>query len=166
MRSTTTRPGGKKSAAATKTPRRPGRPRVGAATSASASYIKLVTTFPLVPIVDDRHLEEAARVIDGLLRRELDEWEEAYLDVLSDLVFAYEEQHHSIPRADPGAVLRHLLEANALTQSQLARDTGIAVSTVSAILSGARRPSGRHAVALGTRFNVSPAAFLSPVPAE
>ena len=38
------------------------------------------------------------------------EGEEAYLDVLSDLVKKYEDEHHPIPDASPAEVLKFLIE--------------------------------------------------------
>jgi HTH-type transcriptional regulator / antitoxin HigA len=58
------------------------------------SYLKLVTAFPLASIKSDEQLQEAQRVMDQLLaQRELEGGEELYLDALSDLVAAYEDEH-------------------------------------------------------------------------
>jgi transcriptional regulator with XRE-family HTH domain len=50
--------------------------------------------------------------------------------------------------------------ANGLTGAAIARRSGIAASTVSAILSGKRRPTPEQMVVLAAVFNVSPAPFL------
>ncbi|HEV3005416.1 MAG TPA: hypothetical protein VGX78_13200, partial [Pirellulales bacterium] len=64
------------------------------------SYLGLVLDFPLASIKSDGHFAEAQRVIDQLLARgTLDEGEETYLDALSDLVGAYEDEHHPIEPA-------------------------------------------------------------------
>jgi hypothetical protein len=57
----------------------------------AGSYFRLVRDFPLVHIRDRHHPAQAHATIDGLLRRDLDEGEAAYLDVLTDLVDVYEE---------------------------------------------------------------------------
>jgi len=57
----------------------------------SDSYFKLVKRFPLTHIRDDRHLDTALGVIDELLEKRLDKGAQEYLDVLTDLVEAYEE---------------------------------------------------------------------------
>ena len=59
------------------------------------SYLELVRTFPLASIQSEAHLEEAQNVMDRLLAQELDDGEEMYLDALSDLVAAYEDEHHA-----------------------------------------------------------------------
>ncbi len=53
-----------------------------------------------------------------------------------------------------------LLESNELSQSELARKTGIAQSTLSAVLGGSRALTREHIVALARFFGISPAAFL------
>lgn len=45
-----------------------------------SSYFRLVKKFPLICIQDDKHLEEASLVIDELLKENLDDGGEQYLD--------------------------------------------------------------------------------------
>ena len=91
-------------------------------------YFELVKRFPLTHIRDDDHLAEAEEVIGRLLTEDLDEGSQAYLDVLTDLIEAYEEEHVSIPDASEADVLRELMCANALSQSGLAKAAGVAQS--------------------------------------
>ena len=73
------------------------------------SYLGLVTAFPLVSIKSDEHLEETQKVMDQLLARgELGDAEEMYLDVLSDLVAANQDEDHAIDPASDADMLRHL----------------------------------------------------------
>jgi HTH-type transcriptional regulator / antitoxin HigA len=59
-----------------------------------ASYLELVTAFPLASIKSDEHLQEVQKVMDRLLAKgELDDGAEMYLDALSDLAAAYEDEH-------------------------------------------------------------------------
>lgn len=110
------------------------------------SYLELVQTFPLASIKSDEHLQEAQRVMDRLLAQsELDPGEEMYLDALSDLVAAYEDEHHVIAPAADGDMLRHLMEAKGVTQAQLGRDTGISKSTISEVLAG-KKPFSRQMI--------------------
>jgi HTH-type transcriptional regulator/antitoxin HigA len=110
------------------------------------SYLELVLAFPLSSIRSDPHLAEAQRVMDRLLARgELDEGEETYLDALSDLVGVYEDEHHAIAPASDAEMLRHLLEAKGVTQTQLSQATGIAKSTISEVLTG-KRPFSRQVI--------------------
>jgi HTH-type transcriptional regulator/antitoxin HigA len=101
------------------------------------SYLGLVMAFPLASIKSDEQLQEAQKVMDQLLARgELDDGEEMYLDALSDLVAAYEDEHHAIAPASDAEMLRHLMEAKGVTQAQLSRDTTVPKSTISEILAG------------------------------
>jgi len=93
------------------------------------SYLELVLDFPLASIKSDDHLEEAQKVIDALLARvTLNEGEETYLDALSDLVGAYEDEHHAIATASDADMLQHLLDAKGITQAQLGREADLAKS--------------------------------------
>jgi HTH-type transcriptional regulator/antitoxin HigA len=110
------------------------------------SYLELICAFPLSSIQNDEHLHEAQKVMDNLLAKgELDAGEETYLDALSDLVGVYEDEHHAIPPASDADMLRHLLEAKAITQAQLSQETGIAKSTISEVLSG-KKPFSRQLI--------------------
>jgi len=99
------------------------------------TYLELVLQFPLASIKSDEHLEAAQKVMDRLLvKSELDHGQELYLDALSDLVAAYEDEHHAIAPASDADMLRHLMDAKGITQAQLSRETGIAKSTISEVL--------------------------------
>ena len=101
------------------------------------SYLELVMAFPLSSIRSEEHLEEARQVMDRLLAQgELDYGEEMYLDALSDLVAAFEDEHHPIEPASDADMLRHLMDARGVNQAQLSRDAEIAKSTVSEVLAG------------------------------
>ena len=101
------------------------------------SYLELVIAFPLSSIRSEEHLEEARQVMDRLLAQgKLDYGEEMYLDALSDLVAAFEDEHHPIEPASDADMLRHLMDARGVNQAQLSRDAEIAKSTVSEILAG------------------------------
>jgi HTH-type transcriptional regulator / antitoxin HigA len=110
------------------------------------SYLGLVMAFPLASIKSDEQLQEAQKVMDQLLARgELDDGEEMYLDALSDLVAAYEDEYHAIEPASDAEMLRHLMEAKGVTQAQLSRDTTIPKSTISEILAG-KKPFSRQVI--------------------
>lgn len=109
-------------------------------------YLELVAEFPLTSIKSDEHLSAAQIVLDRLLARgQLNGGDLAYLDALSDLVAAYEDEHHAIHPPSDAEMLRHLLEAKGITQSELSRATRIAKSTVSEIVSG-KRPFSRSVI--------------------
>ena len=105
-------------------------------------YLKLVMAFPLASIKSDEQLREAHKVMDQLLAEgKLNGGGEMYLDALSDLVAAYEDEHHAIEPASDAEMIRHLMEAKGVTQSQLSRETTVPKSTISEILAGRKRLS-------------------------
>lgn len=118
-------------------------------------YLELIMDFPLTSIRDEAHLDEAQRVMDELSARvPLAEGEELYLDALSDLVAAYEDEHFPILPPSDADLLAHLIEARAITQAQLSRDTGIPKSTISEVLAG-KKPFSRQLIRkLATYFKV------------
>jgi HTH-type transcriptional regulator/antitoxin HigA len=124
------------------------------------SYFRLVKQFPLTHIRNDKQLDTAAKMIDGLLQKDLDEGAQEYLDALTDLVEAYERDHHSMPDVSEADILRELMRSNGLTQSRLAKHVAISQSTLSAVLSGARTLTKEQVLRLARSFRVSPSAFL------
>lgn len=125
-------------------------------------YLQLIEQFPLRPIRSDSDLAKATAVVGHLaVSPRLTRDERDYLDVLSDLIERYEDEHHRIePRSGPG-LLAFLLKENGLSAAQLARETGIAKSTLSAILNGRRVLSLAHVIAFCRRFRLEPSAFLA-----
>jgi HTH-type transcriptional regulator/antitoxin HigA len=127
------------------------------------SYFGLVRKFPLRPIRSDAELDQAIRVIDGLLDKEnhssLDSGEQDYLDVLGDLVERYETKTNPIPPPTDAEMLSHLIEAKGVTQATVARETGIAASTISAVLPGKRTLTRGHLAKLADYFHVDPGVF-------
>jgi HTH-type transcriptional regulator / antitoxin HigA len=110
------------------------------------SYLELVTAFPLASIKSDEHLQEAQKVMDRLLAKgKLDGGEEIYLDALSDLTAAYEDEHYAIGPASDADMLRHLMEAKGVTQAQLCRGAMIPKSTISEVLAG-KKPFSRRMI--------------------
>ena len=124
------------------------------------TYWKLVKRFPLIHLRDEAHLDEALAVLDGLLRQDRDVGAQAYLDVLTDLVAAYEDEHVVMADVSEADVLRELMRSNGLSQMELAKAVGIAQSTISAVLTGARSLTKGQVLKLASYFGLSPAAFL------
>lgn len=127
---------------------------------AMESYYGLIKGFPLIPIRDDDYLNPAIEFLDGLLCRDLDEGEEAYLEVLGDLIEAYEDEHVTIPDASEGDVLRLLMESRGITQTRLARESGVPQSTISKVLRGAGRLTRDQIETFAKYFHVGRGAFL------
>jgi HTH-type transcriptional regulator/antitoxin HigA len=119
------------------------------------AYLELLLDFPLASIKSDEQLEAAQEVMDRLLaQKKLGDGEEMYLEALSDLVGAYEDERHPIAPASDADMLRHLMEAKGVTQATLSRETRIAKSTISEVLAG-KRPFSRQMIRpLAEYFNV------------
>ncbi len=123
-------------------------------------YLDLVVQFPLRPIHSDEELEGAVKMVDSLLdRRDLALEEEDYLEVLGDLIERYESEAHPMAPVSDAEMLRHLIEANGVFQTEICSATGIADSTPSEILKGRRSLNRSHIGKLARYFNVSPDVF-------
>ena len=125
-----------------------------------SSYFAWNRRFPLTSIANHAHLVEAREVIDRLLAENLDDGGKAYLAALADLVEVHENEHERLPGASEADVLRLLMQSNDLSQASLSKATGIAQSTISAVLTGQRAMNKDHMSRLGRFFNVSPAVFF------
>jgi len=124
-------------------------------------YLELIRQFPLRPIRSEEELDQAIAVIDALV--DLDHRrpaEDDYLEVLSEMVRQYEAEHHPIPHVAEGEILRFLIESRELTQAQLAKDSGIAESTISEVLSQRRKLNRRQIGKLARYFKVEPGVFI------
>jgi len=120
------------------------------------TYFELVKEFPLRSITNLKELRSAYKVLDRLLTREpLDNGEDAYLEALSDLIAHYEEHNVELPKASDADILRHLLESNGLTQSQLSLKLNIPKSTISSLVKGSRKMNRDHIDAISKWFKVS-----------
>lgn len=135
--------------------------RKTAALTIDNRYFDLVRRFPLKSLQSEQELDEATLIINELIDRDdRSSGEDAYLDVLSDLVEKYENEHHPIPEATPAMMLEFFMEDRKLNQRALALGSGIAVSSVSEILTGRRQMTLDQMQKLGKFFEVSPALFM------
>jgi HTH-type transcriptional regulator/antitoxin HigA len=128
------------------------------------TYLRLVQELPLVSIKTEEHLDVVQAMIDRLTdKKKLDGGEQAYLEALSDLVVVYEDQHHEIPEASDADLLRHLMEAKGVTQTQLHHDTGLAKSGISEVLAG-KKPFSKNMIALfADYFHVPASVFVANI---
>lgn len=123
-------------------------------------YLELIRRFPLRRLRTEDELDDALRVIDSLIDQpRLSRPEDDYLDVLSDLVIAYEEVHYPETPVSDADMLQFLLEAKCVTQAQAAKGAGIAESTISEVLSGKRKLNRRQIGKLARYFHVEPGVF-------
>jgi antitoxin component HigA of HigAB toxin-antitoxin module len=122
----------------------------------------LVAKFYLLkPIHTKGDYNRAMHIIEILAgRTDLNKDQEAYLESLSILVEAYENEHFEIePKSSPLETLTFLLEENGLTGSDLGRILGQR-QLGSKILRGERDLSKAHIKTLADYFSVDPGLFL------
>jgi len=124
------------------------------------AYRRLRRFVPLGVLRSDKDYQEAVAILDKILDeigqdegRPLAELAEA----LALFIQSYEEAHAEIPEATGPEVLRSLMEAHGLTQSELPEIGSQGI--VSDILSGERELNIRQIRRLAKRFGVSPAMF-------
>ena len=119
---------------------------------------------PLRPIRNEADLDRAQEIADRLAvldSRTRDQ--EDYLQTLSLLIEAYEDQHHAIETSDldPIALLRSLLESHTMSASDFGRLLGNR-SLGPAILRGDRQLSKSNILVLCKHFAVGAELFLKP----
>ncbi len=131
-------------------------------------YMALIERFPLVPIKNDAHLDEAHEVAQSLMLRAepvaSDEGE--YLEVLLDEIGKYENKHHALNLKEmaPHELLQSFMKEHGLKQVALQEILGVSSSgVVSELVSGNRQLTKEHCVKLGHHFKVTPALFLPKV---
>lgn len=108
--------------------------------------------------------EENERLIEQVYKLEakgdkLTSEEKELLTLLNTLIEAYEDQHYELKKAAPHQILRELMDARGLRQSDL-YSVIASKGSVSDIVNGKRGISKTQAKILGTFFHVSPALFL------
>lgn len=130
----------------------------------SASYLGLVRKFPLRPLRSDADYDQAAAIIDALAVRpegSLDQGEQDYLDTLTLLIKAYDDEHlePATGAVNALAMLKHLMAECGMRTVDLGRLLGNR-GLASLILNGRRQLSKTHLRKLANYFKVSPAQFL------
>ena len=124
-------------------------------------YLDLIHRFPLRHLRSDDELDAASTVVDELLTRPaLATEEREYLDVLSDLIHRYEDQKYPFPTSSVAGRLRYLMECRSLSQTRVAEETAMSVSTISEVLSGKRTLSRNNIIRLARFFAVSADYFI------
>lgn len=126
-----------------------------------ASWLAFDATTHLRPIHDEGDYAQMVALMNALLDATGDDDDHplaGLLELVSDLVSNYEQQHFPIPVAEPKDALRFLLDARGLKQEELSAI--VPQSNLSAILAGKRKISATLAGKLGKFFDVSPALFV------
>ncbi len=128
------------------------------------AYLALIDHFPLRPLHSERDYKTAVTVLDSLAVRpegSLDSGEQDYLDTLTMLVDAYDQEHYDADTKDldPLTMLKYMMQESGMTQADLGRLLGNR-ALASLILNGHRQLSKSHIRKLADHFKVSPALFL------
>ncbi len=120
----------------------------------------LATTLPTA-IETDEECERLEKIVDKLLAKgaNLSPEEDKLLDLLSDLIEAYEDRVYAIEEATPLEMLKHLIEENNLKQSDLLHIFGSS-GIASEVVNGKRSISKSQAKKLAEFFNVSVELFI------
>ena len=105
--------------------------------------------------------ERCTQVLESFLRKKRRSTEEQRLtELLTLLIEDFEEREYPMPRkASPIDIVRHLMDANGLRQTDLLDVFGTA-SVISEVLKGKRELSKTHIAKLSARFHVSPELFF------
>jgi antitoxin component HigA of HigAB toxin-antitoxin module len=116
-----------------------------------------------IRVNSDQALDRAVRKIDALLDRadKLSPEERRELDRLSGVVRRYEEKHLPVPAQAPGELLQFLLEANELSVEELAGATGVAASTLAAVVAGEEALDLACARKIAQHFCLNESAFVN-----
>ena len=125
------------------------------------AYLRLLERFLLRPIENEQELAEATALAEELLDRpNLLPEEEQYLDVLGDLIQAYEDEICPIRDVGAAEMLRYLIDQRGVTQQTVSKETGIANSTITALLKGDREMNRKHIETFARYFCLDPGVFL------
>lgn len=129
-----------------------------------ADYIALVREFPLRPIRTRRAYKTATAIADRLAVRvegTLSQGEQDYLDTLTLLIEAYDDEHFAIETRNlkPLDVLKYLMDQAGMITADLGRLLGNK-PLASLILNGHRALSKTHIRILSDYFKVEPGLFL------
>lgn len=122
---------------------------------------------PLLAIRNAREYDAAVAQLNDLIDEVGDNPRDPryrFIDTLSVLIEAYDEEHHKIPDLTGAAMLRFLMEQHGLSQGDLPEIGSQGV--VSEVLRGKRELNVRQIRALSERFHLSPEAFFPKIEAK
>jgi HTH-type transcriptional regulator/antitoxin HigA len=126
------------------------------------TFFNLVALHPPRPIHDEADYENTLELVDALAGAKLNEDQDDYLDVLSQLVESYEERKFKpFPKVSGLDALKFLLSENEMNGNDLAKLLEIDRSVAYKILKGVRGLTVEHIRKLCERFSVSADLFVA-----
>ena len=129
--------------------------------TALTAYDSLLLDVRPRPIRSKAAYQRALRHVEQLMSRpHLARAESEMVELLSLLIEQHEAVEHPTPECSPAQLLKHLLEARALSKAGLARQTGIPRSVITNVLAGRRALSKANAIKLARYFDVSLSLFI------
>jgi HTH-type transcriptional regulator/antitoxin HigA len=135
---------------------------MSAAAYESISYKELVANRPPHVIHTEEENERYIAELETLYGQEqLTPEESEYADLLKVLIEKFESRYQIKPAASALDVVRHLMDARDLKQSDMLDVFG-SRGIASEVLSGKRELSKAHIQRLGEKFHVSPGLFFAP----
>jgi len=126
------------------------------------TYSELVQLHTPRPIHDEVSYQNTVMVVDALAGFRLNRDQEDYLEILSQLIEAYEEENLNAQRKISGIELvRYLLDENDMTGDDFAKLLDVDRSVAYKILKGARSLTAEHIRKISERFLISADALLA-----
>jgi HTH-type transcriptional regulator/antitoxin HigA len=125
------------------------------------TFAGLCRMLPPRPVHDESEYDSAIEMLDSLVGFKLNKDQLDYVEVMTTLVGAYEDEHHAIDTSDISGLdsLKYLLEQNDMNATDLGELLGNR-SLGSKILRGERELSKTHLRILAKRFKVDAGLFL------
>ena len=130
-------------------------------TNLPTTYAELLAWFPPRRLHDDAAYERTMEIIDRMAVMTLNDDQEEYLELLSDMVTKYSDE--TCPPDSPSSgvdILKYLLEEHGLNGAGLAKILSVSRAVAYRILNGQRRLTADHIRALSKHFGVSADLFL------
>jgi HTH-type transcriptional regulator/antitoxin HigA len=133
-----------------------------------STYKALIKRLELRPIKSEASYDAALEIAEELLLKlpNLNEDEEDYLKILSDLIGEYENIHHALSPSTttPLENLKYLMNQNSLKQADLAKLLKVSSGRASEIWNGHRELSKTNVAILAEHFCVNASLFLPRIP--
>ena len=122
-----------------------------------------MSTLPYTVIKTENQYSEYCKTLEGILTlKQKSKEKQDIVDLLTLLVQKWDEEHNTLPDADPIELLRYLMDENKLKSVDLAKLLDVSASLVSDILNYRRGLSKDIIRKLAERFKVNQTMFNRP----